>query len=199
MTTLQIHNSSNPGPRDKSKPSDSQLVDDIVKNSCQESFRTLCSRYIDGIYRLVASRINSPHDAEDLVQEIFLAMFHALPKFRQEAQFSTWFYRIAQNQVSQYFRRRFHNPAQRDLSEVEDMLDSSQSPPSLLSQDEEMTRLRHAILELPDIYRKAFLLRVSEGFSYREIAEILDCAPGTVDSRISRARSILATKLGSQP
>lgn len=198
MRALQVQTSGNSAPQNKKKRSDSQLVHEIVTNACQTSFRVLCARYIDGMYRFIASRITSPHDAEDLVQEIFLAMFKSLPNFRREALFSTWLYRIAQNHIAQFFRQKYHKPTQIDFSETTNLTDSSQSPLNLLSQAEELGRLKLAISELPNIYREAFLLRVAEGFSYRDIAEILDCAPGTVDSRISRARSLLAKKLEDQ-
>jgi RNA polymerase sigma-70 factor, ECF subfamily len=182
-------------PRPTKDLKDSDLVRQIVDEANKVAFRELCARYVDGIYRLVAARLASEHDAEDLVQEIFLAMYKALPNFRREAQFSTWLYQIAQNHIGQFYRRKSRRPQLQPMPAADMLVDPAESPAAKLSRGEEVTCLRRAIQELPDIYREAFLLRTAEGFSYREIAEILGCAPGTVDSRISRARTLLAEKL----
>jgi RNA polymerase sigma-70 factor, ECF subfamily len=178
-------------------PSDTDLLRQVVEESSTEAFRQLCSRYIDGIYRLVAARVASEHDAEDIVQEVFLAMFKALPNFRREARFSTWLYRIAQNTIGQFYRQKKRRPQSHSLASAEAVIDPAESPATTLSRGEELRRLRGAIEDLPELYRQAFLLRTAEGFSYREIADILGCPPGTVDSRISRARALLADKLRS--
>ena len=155
----------------------------------------LVTRHLKGVFRLVSLWVSSPHDAEDLVQDVFLAVQQALPSFRREARFSTWLYRITLNLVSQHRRRRGRQPQLQAFSD-EPSPRSLGNTASILSKREEFLRAQQAIRELPEAYRAAFTLRTAEDLSYQEIAEILGCPLGTVDSRIARARALLAKKLG---
>ena len=177
------------------EPTDVDLIRRIRRGADQAAFERLVARYVDGVYRIVSVRVDSAHDAEDLVQDIFLAVHTSMPSFQSQSRFSTWLYRIVLNHVGQFYRRRARRPEPQALEAAHSVRDPAGGPEADASGEEELSRLRAAISELPESYRSAFLLRTAEDLSYREIAEILDCAPGTVDSRIARARALLRKKL----
>lgn len=156
------------------------------------------------------SRMLSGNEAEDLTQEVFVKVAKALPEFREEAQLSTWIYRIASNTALDRLRSASFKQQQREktagdsgtelLAEPEDRnlwSDEKKSDSGQLLIRQEMNScIREYIDQLPDDYRLTLLLSEMEGFKNREIAEILGISLETVKIRLHRARTKLKESLG---
>jgi RNA polymerase sigma-70 factor (ECF subfamily) len=141
--------------------------------------------------------------AEELLQESLFKAFISLSSFRGEATFATWLARIAHNTYLAWRKVNHRRPDQEVLDEDTvpsntgsvDWPSFSESPETLLWQQELSDRLGHALSELPDVLRQALTLREQEGLSYEEIAQIQQVPIGTVRSRIHRARETLSHTL----
>ena len=160
----------------------------------QEAFSELVRRYENQIFSLARRMCTDPEDAADVAQEAFLAAWTGLPNFRQEAEFSTWLYRLATNAAIDHLRKAKKQRGDLSLDDEELSLDAADSGPTP-HQAAESRELRRAVEEamdqLSDDHRQILVLREVRQLSYEEIARALDMDLGTVKSRISRARNSL--------
>ena len=132
-------------------------------------------------------------ETDDVVQEIFLKAYLALPKFRGDARFSTWVYRIAINHCRDYLKRGGPLPVELKEEQIAD----EPAPEDKEWQDKlrEMREnraseeLQKLLAQLPEKHRRILVMRELEEMSYDEIAEVLQIRPGTVRSRLNRARA----------
>ncbi len=161
------------------------------------------------LYRVARHLGWDPSEAEDLLQDAVIIAYRKLDHFKPGTNFRAWVFQIvahtAANKNRSLARRR---KRQRELGDIDPAGPRTIEGRAWLSprvQDGQTAvleqvdeRLKSAILELPQTRRMAFLLRVIEGFRYREIAEMLDIPLGTVMSHLSRARASLATMLAPQ-
>jgi RNA polymerase sigma-70 factor (ECF subfamily) len=146
-----------------------------------EAFRELLSRYRRSAVGLAYQMLGNMEDAEDVAQEAFVRVFVAIPKFRGQAAFSTWLYRIVTNLCLGDRRRRRRTV---DLEAVREPR-AADNPAGRVTDG----LLAGEILsEMAVELRAILLLREQEGLSYRDIAEALDLPLGTVRSRLSKAR-----------
>jgi RNA polymerase sigma-70 factor (ECF subfamily) len=145
--------------------------------------RQLYERYHRMVHRL-AVRLAGRTEAADLVQEIFLRVFARIERFQHKAAFATWLYRVAVNECLRHQGRR----ARHQEPLVEEPVCTAAGPDRFLEQADLLERALH---QLDATLRAVFLLREAEGLSYEQIAEVLGVAPGTVASRLSRARAEL--------
>lgn len=183
--------------------------DEALVRRCQhgewEAFDLLMQRHETKVYNIAYRMLGHPDDASDAVQEVFIRIYHALPKFRGECAFSTWLYRIAVNVCLDAVRRRARQPSVHesalvdDEDEEADFMDNvpdAHSDPEKVVMQKELQRLVHeAIQTLSEPQRAVIVLYDLEGFTYEEIAEILHTSIGTVKSRLNRARLALKAKL----
>lgn len=163
-----------------------------------EVYRVLVERYQDRIFNLVLRFVGSHHWAEDIAQEAFIKAFESLDDFRKESRFSTWLYRIAVNRCKDFLKDRrrsevsleaIYSPSSSEYSSpVED-------PENGLLRRERALIIEDVILTLPVKYREVFLLRHLEGFSYREIGDVLGLPINTLKMRVFRARDLLKNRL----
>jgi RNA polymerase sigma-70 factor (ECF subfamily) len=140
-----------------------------------------------------------------VAQEVFLKAFKALRKFKGKSSFSTWLYRITVNACTSEWRKASARKRGREYSLNTPNPDGESAgfdppggndDPSASAEREERARAVHeAIQELEEEFRTVVVLRDIDGFSYEEIADIIDCPLGTVRSRLHRARSDLKEKL----
>jgi RNA polymerase sigma-70 factor (ECF subfamily) len=159
---------------------DAELVRACVEGA-PEAFRELLSRYRRSALTLAYQMLGNAEDAEDVAQEAFVRVFQAIPRFRQQAAFSTWLYRIVTNLCLGRQRRRRPVVALDAIAEPS----SEESPSAQVTED---LIARQVLGELPPAMRAVLVLREQEGLSYREIAATLDVPVGTVRSRLSKAR-----------
>jgi RNA polymerase sigma-70 factor (ECF subfamily) len=181
------------------------VVSDTSEHSGAVQFETLVETHYRRVYNLVYRMINHEADAADLTQEVFLRIYRALPRLRAEGAQNAWIRRIATNVCLDYLRRRRSTPPTTSLDvshapefdgpQVWDVPDPSGEPDRLLASQERMQLLHSAIQSLPDDYRTVVVLHHIEQMRVEEIAETLQVPPGTVKSRLSRARSALKRKL----
>ncbi len=168
----------------------------LFQSGEERAFRTLVDRYEERIHNLLRGMFHDAAAVDDLVQEIFIKVYEALPRFRFESSFYTWLYRIAVNRSRDEIRRR---KVRRFLSfqslddGTEQELDARLATPPENRDDQEIIDL--GLRLLPEKFRTAVVLKDLEGMSYEEIAEIMQCEIGTVKSRLSRGRAMLRRAL----
>ena len=164
------------------------------------AFAVLVRRYQDRIYNTVFRMIGQAEDAQDIVQETFLKAYDGLGRFRANASFYTWLYRIAVNACLTERRKRQRRPGLVSMdsqrTRTEPAADADQTRPSRPVESAECRQaVRQAIQALPAEQRAAVVLKDIEGHSYESIADILQCPVGTVRSRLHRARMQLRESL----
>lgn len=167
----------------------------------QDAFRVLVERYQKLVYTLALRLVGDPSDAEDAAQEAFLSAWRALPNFRMDAQFSTWLYRLTVNAATDLLRRRSREKAGPSLDDAQVELplsDGAPTPEERAEQSERKEMLYRAIAALSENHRKILVLREINGLDYQEIGQVLELTPGTVKSRLARARRELREKLLAQ-
>lgn len=152
------------------------------------------------LHRLVASarrRGLGTELAEDLVQDTYLRAWEAFPSLKDEAFTYTWLYRILLNLIADHTRRERRRQTLLPITDLEEdyeqlVAGDDDGPFELLMAKLDQQRVRAALTQLPDEFANALVLHDLEGFCYREIAVLTDVPVGTVMSRISRARHLLA-------
>jgi RNA polymerase sigma-70 factor, ECF subfamily len=183
---------------------DRELVRESVRGN-RDAFNALVEKYQKKIYNLAYRFVGDTEEANDLAQEIFTAAYQNLKKFRGDAKFSTWLFQIATNRGKnrfKYLKRRGYF-ANRGSSESDDDRDSNQkavpdittNPETLLASKQIQKIVQDAINDLDPDHKEIVILRDIEGFSYDEIAQILNLPEGTTKSRLHRARMVVKEKL----
>ena len=167
-------------------------------------FEKLHTRYRPKIHRYLCS-LAGENEAEDLCQEVFVKVERNLASFRNEAQLSTWLYRIATNSFydrlrSPSFKQKSkEHPIEIDENALEERdFTTQQRKPGIDQQvirDEMNACIRGYIDQLPETYRTVLLLSEEEGFKNREIAEILQVSLDNVKIRLHRAKAKLKVSL----
>ncbi len=172
----------------------------------QARFAEQAMEYMPSLYAAALRMTRNPADAEDLVQETFLKAYRAFAGFEQGTNLKAWLYRILTNTFINAYRAKKRRPEQADVDDVEDLylyhrLGGLEAAAAGRSAEEEVLdrftddEVKHALESLPEQFRLAVLLADVEGFSYKEIAEILDVPIGTVMSRLHRGRRALQKAL----
>src|SRR5574341_2661854 len=186
--------------------SDEKLVRLFVEKKDEEAFNEIVNRYADKTFRLALRIIRNTHDAEEVLQEVFLSM-EKLNTFREESKFSTWLYRVTANAC--YMRLRANKRKHENEVSLEDYIpydktgvingiqirDWSNRPDELLLSREGMDLIEKSVNELPIPYRLVFHLRDVEGLTNQEVAKVLGLTVSAVKSRILRARLFFSDKL----
>jgi RNA polymerase sigma-70 factor (ECF subfamily) len=172
----------------------------------QADFAELAMEYMGSLYTAALRMTRNAADAEDLVQETYLKAFRAFGSFQEGTNLKAWLYKILTNTFINSYRARKRRPEQSELDEVEDLylyrrLGGLEAAAAGRSAEEEVMDLfadedvKQALESLPEQFRIAVLLADVEGFSYKEIADILDVPIGTVMSRLHRGRKALQKAL----
>ena len=160
------------------------------------AFEELYRAHSGRLYSVACRMLGNTADAEDLLQEIFLAAHRKLDSFRGDSALGTWLYRLATNQCLDYLRSRAARSNQL-TGALDDELGLADSSSRALG-ERAVTRmdLERAVAQLPEGCRAAFVLHDVEGLEHREVAEVLGIAEGTSKSQVHKARLRLRTLLG---
>jgi RNA polymerase sigma-70 factor (ECF subfamily) len=153
------------------------------------AFERLVEQHERRLYTLAARVLGNREDAADAVQEALVRAWLALPKFRGDARFSTWLYRIVVNAAHDVRAKRREGTAEEPPEPAD--------PRDRFAEHELSGELQQALGGLDEAYRVAVVLYDVLGCSYAEIAEMTGVPEGTVKSRIFRGRTELAERLGT--
>ena len=180
--------------------SDAALMERVQAGDA-EAFRPIVERYQRRLFGYFLRLVEDPTAAADLAQETFVRVYQAAPRYRESGRFEAWLFRIAANLVRSERRRQFTRGPHLSLDEVSPAPDGLPAAAGAGDPDESAWRselreaLRRALPRVPLVFREAVLLRDVEGWSYREIAEMLGVREGTVKSRTHRGRRRLRALL----
>ncbi|MBA2312871.1 MAG: sigma-70 family RNA polymerase sigma factor [Actinobacteria bacterium] len=160
---------------------------------------------LDSLYGAALRMTRNPADAEDLVQETMLRAYRAFDRFEPGTNLKAWLFRILTNAYINTYRKKQREPQKVSSDEVEDFdlyqelknhdPQYSETPESLVLDSLVDSDILEAIEELPEQFRLAVVLSDMEGFTYAEMAEIMDVPMGTVMSRLHRGRKALQKRL----
>jgi RNA polymerase sigma-70 factor (ECF subfamily) len=155
--------------------------------------------WIDGLYGAALRLTRNPADAEDLVQDTYAKAFAGAGRFAPGTNLRAWLFTILHNHFLNGRRRAGRSPVVAGTEAAAHAVDTAEtaapSPEAALVRAADAAAVRQAVEALPEAFREAVWLRDAEGFSYVEIAEMLEVPVGTVMSRISRGRRLLAAAL----
>ncbi len=167
-------------------------------------FNSQAMPFVDSLYNTAYRMTRSAEDAEDLVQETFFKAYKYYDKFEEGTNLKAWLFKILKNTFINNYRKKKLEPRSVDFAEIEDSFERIVRRDSAEPAGDPETEffngvldddVRKALESLPYDYRMVVILADLEDFSYKEIAEILDCPVGTVMSRLYRGRKLLEKAL----
>ena len=172
----------------------------------QATFAEQAVPFMDAIYAAALRLTRNPSDAEDLVQETYLKAYRGFGGLEEGTNLRAWLYRILTNTFINSYRSKKRRPDETEFDEVEDLylyrrLGGLEAATVGRSAEDELldwfseAEVKDALEALPEQFRMAVLLADVEGFSYKEIADILDVPIGTVMSRLHRGRKAMQRSL----
>jgi RNA polymerase sigma-70 factor, ECF subfamily len=180
-----------------------------LKAGSEDAFAWLIATYHQPIYSVIARSVQDPADAADITQEVFLKVFRNISDFHEESSLRTWMYRIALHEASN--QRRWWSRHKRQEVTIESetgeqnegqplylkdtLIDGHDSPYDQAAREQIRSRVEQELRQIDEPFRTVVILRDIEGFSYEEVAEILDAQLGTVKSRLMRGRAQLKARL----
>ena len=183
-----------PSPESARAPVDSTLINRAKLGDIQ-AFEAIVERYYPRCMRFARGMLRNPADVDDVVQETFVRLYRALPRYEERQRFDSWIFRILGNCC------RTANTVQqrRDVQDVTDEHALAQLPsphrPDAPFDSEWGDEVRKALEEVPEYNREVFLLHYVEGFSYDEIERITGVRQSALKMRVKRAADLLRARL----
>ncbi len=165
---------------------DEQMIQDVLDGKI-ESFRGIIDRYQRPVFRMICNLVHDHHVAEDITQDVFMAVFNKLPTFDpMRCRFSTWMFTIARNKSINHLRK-----SRKTFSTDSLEFESSSDPSEQICKEEFFQQMDRGLMQLPKSQKRAFVLAEFEKLPYEEIAQIECTSIGTIKSRIHRAKKKL--------
>lgn len=165
---------------------DAQIIAMYAAGEREKAFNEIVKSYSERLYWHIRSFSCSHEDTDDILQDVFVKIWNALPLFRGEARLFTWIYRIATNEVLNYLRkdrfRRMFSPASREMTYI-----ATLEADPYFSGDDAQKRLLAAVRKLPDKQRMVFVMRYFEELEYKDISEILNTTVGSLKASYHHA------------
>ncbi|MBM4143124.1 MAG: sigma-70 family RNA polymerase sigma factor [Lentisphaerae bacterium] len=196
-----------PAARTSWAPAEVEPLARRAQSGDEVAFDELVKALGGAVHDLAFRMTGNAHDADDMTQEVFLKLHRSLRKFRWQSKFTTWLFTLAAN-TCRSGRRRLWRIARAEGLSLDDNrdptrpklepADPTERPEEALARSELREQIEAAVMELPDEYRMALVLRDFQGLAYEEIAGALGCSVGTVKSRLSRARRRVKERLVRQ-
>lgn len=160
-----------------------------VANGRLEAFEVLVQRHQTKVYRIVYQMLGSEEDAWDVSQEVFIKVYQARKKYVVDAKFTTWLYRIANNAAIDRIRQ--NQRQNKVISVEEESMPEPQTPIAGAEDNMELIEMTHAMTSalssLSERQRGMVVMKYCQGFSVAEIADVFDCAAGTVKATLFQA------------
>jgi RNA polymerase sigma-70 factor (ECF subfamily) len=170
----------------------------------QEDFEEEIIPHLDAMYNFALRLTSDPNDAEDLVQDTIVKAFRFFSSYEKGTNAKAWLFRILKNSYINNYRKKSKQPNQVDYDEVSSFYETIRADRTDTSDlEDRMFRdlidddITSALEELPEDFRTVVLLCDVEGFTYEEIANMLDVPIGTIRSRLHRGRNLLKSQLMS--
>ncbi len=181
---------------------ENKLLDEL-KDGNRDAFKNLVQQYQNKVINTCFKFVQNKEDAEDVAQEVFIEVYQSISGFREEAKLSTWIYRIAVTKSLDFIRRKKRKKRFSQLHSIlgfenqseEIPAPESSNPHTVIENQERSQILQQAIDSLAENQKIAVTLNKYEGFSYNEIAEIMETSLSAVESLIHRAKKNLLKKL----
>ncbi|WP_020403722.1 sigma-70 family RNA polymerase sigma factor [Gracilimonas tropica] len=178
----------------------SQLTRDEIKK--QKDFDEEIIPHMDALYNFALRLTSDPNDAEDLVQDTIVKAYRFFSSYEKGTNAKAWMFRILKNSFINNYRKNSKKPSQVDYDEVSSYYESVRAERTETSDLENLMfremmddDLSEALTRLPEDFRTVVLLCDVEGYTYEEIANMLDVPIGTIRSRLHRGRNLLKTEL----
>lgn len=178
---------------------DYDLVVRATKKKDQRAFAKLMERYRDSVYFMLMKMVNNKDDADDLTIEAFGKAFRRLDQYTPDFAFSTWLFKIANNNCIDFIRKKKMTLYSIDQPVVDEeggertieLESQTLNPADNMIKNEKISLMQHMVKKLKPRYRQLVELRYFSEYSYEEIAEKLDLPVGTVKAQLFRARDLL--------
>ncbi len=172
-------------------PSDEELMSAVAEGDLS-AFEQLVRRYQRSGWNTAFRLVGDLHAAEDIVQEAFLRVLRAAPRYRPTAAFRTYFFRILTRLCRNHRRRNVASPS----GDLDAWVSQGPAPEDIASSQEVHSSVNNALASLPARQREAVVLRYYEGLSYGEIGWVMGATRKGVERLLARGRAALANKLG---
>lgn len=173
--------------------SDHDIVQQVLAGN-REAFAHLIERYKTRIFQTTYRMLKNREDAEEAAQDTFVRAFRGLAKFRADAAFATWLYKICYNVCLNYLEKKRHARPRAPEAEMARLTDPV-SPDHIFAHREKETLVENALEDLPEHFRQVLILYHAQQLSYQQIAEILNLPINTVKTHLFRGRALLRRRI----
>jgi RNA polymerase sigma-70 factor (ECF subfamily) len=172
-----------------------------------DAFDALIARFQRYVFNIIYQHLGNSDEVDDIAQEVFLRVFKFIGHYHQQASFETWLYKVTLNYIRTHQRRKsllgrfFMEVPERTDEEgkafdtVSSLADSTEDPAHSMEHKRVAEEIMDIVYRLPQMYREVLIMRDVSDLSYDEIAGVLGLSPGTVKSRLNRARELVRRKV----
>lgn len=165
-----------------------QWIEEVLAGN-KQAYAQIINKYKNQLYATILRMTKNPQDAQDLVQEAFIKVYHQLGKYEGKGTFSSWIYRVAINHCMDEFRKKRYKMQQLEISE--DQVMNPNHPEVIFLKKEKNRQLEKLIGTLPEEERIIILLRYVNELSYNEISELVETPVSNVRNKLHRAKKKL--------
>jgi len=155
------------------------------------SFDAVTRQYSGMLYRHIFRMVGNAEDAQDILQEVLILIFRKLHTYKGDASLKNWLYRIASNRTIDFIRRRTRRPE----TEISEELPAASDPLAFARRQQARSRLATALATLEEDHRQVVILKEIDGFTFREIGEIMGIPENTAKTRLYASLRKLKTHL----
>lgn len=162
-----------------------------------DAFGELYTRYADRVFARITHLVGPGSDREDVLQQVFLELHRALPRYRGDAAVSTFLYRITINVACDHLRRRKRRAGDHDPAALDALIDGEPTPEDRARRRQQLAQVFALLERIKPAKRVAFVLVAVEGLSLAEAAELIGASPDAVKQRVLHARRELLALLAA--